>query len=74
MSLAFPFPKPTTRIFRDGPRTVPEHVNSILGDMETDHLTYEEAMIVANKRMEADLLNERQADIIAAHFKNKGPF
>ena len=72
MSLAFPFPKPTERIFRDGKRAIPEHVAAILGDMETDHLTYEEAMLVANRRLEADLLNERQADVIAAHFKRTG--
>lgn len=71
MTLAFPGPKPVIRVFRDGARSVPEHVNAILGDMETDYLTYEEAMLAANKRMEADLLNERQADIIAAHFKER---
>lgn len=69
MSLAFPHPKAVNRVFRDGIRTVPEHVNAILGDMETDNLTYDEAMMLANKRMEADLLNERQAEIVAAHFK-----
>lgn len=71
MSLEFPAPRPVTRIFRDGVRTVPEHVAAILGDMETDHLTYEEAMLLANKRLESDLLNERQADVIAAHFRER---
>jgi hypothetical protein len=69
--LAFPHPQPVERIFRDGKRAVPEHVAAILGDMETDHLLYEEAILMANKRLEADLLNERQADIIAAHFKER---
>lgn len=69
MSLSFPTPRPVERIFRDGKRAVPEHVNAILGDLETDNLTYDEAMLLANRRMEADLLNERQADIVAAHFK-----
>jgi hypothetical protein len=72
MSLAFPGPRPVERIFRDGKRAVPEHVAAILGDMETDHLLYEEAILIANKRLEADLLNERQAEIIAAHFRDKG--
>lgn len=71
MTLEFPSPKPVVRTFRDGPRTVPEHVSAIIGDMETDHLTYEEAMLAANKRMESDLLNERQADVIAAHFRER---
>ena len=71
MTLAFPHPRPVERVFRDGKRVVPEHVSAILGGMETDHLTYDEAMIIANKRLEADLLNERQADIIAAHFKER---
>ena len=71
MTLAFPGPKPVERIFRDGKRVVPEHVAAILGGMETDHLTYDEAMRIANKQLEADLLNERQADIIAAHFKER---
>lgn len=71
MTLAFPSPKPVERIFRDGKRVIPEHVAAILGDMETDYLTYDEAILIANKRLEADLLNERQADIIAAHFKER---
>ena len=71
MSLSMPGPKPVERVFRDGKRVVPEHVSAILGGMETDHLTYEEAMLIANKKLEADLLNERQADIIAAHFKER---
>jgi len=71
MTLAFPHPRPVERIFRDGKRVVPEHVAAIIGDMETDHLTYEQAMLIANQRLEADLLNERQADIIAAHFKER---
>lgn len=71
MSLAFPHPRPVERTFRDGARAVPEHVAAILGDMETDYLTYEEAMLIANQRLEADLLNERQADIIAAHFRER---
>jgi len=71
--VSFPSPQPVERAFRDGVRVVPEHVNAILGGMETDHLTYDEAMLAANKRLEADLLNERQADILAAHFK-KGPY
>ena len=71
MTLAFPHPRPVERVFRDGKRVVPEHVSAILGGMETDHLTYDEAMIIANQRLESDLLNERQADIIAAHFKER---
>jgi hypothetical protein len=72
MTLAFPGPKPVERLLRDGKRVVPEHVNAIRGGMETDYLTYDVAMLEANRRLEADFLNQRQADIIAAHFK-KGP-
>jgi hypothetical protein len=69
MSLSVPGPRPVERVFRDGKRVVPEHVNAILGGMETDNLTYDEAMLAANKRLEADLLNEASGNIIAAHFR-----
>jgi hypothetical protein len=64
---------PTTRSkeleFRDGKRLVPEYLASIMAGLETHRMTFEEAVGVANKRLEADFLNAKQDDVLAAHFR-----
>lgn len=55
--------------FRDGRRLVPAYLGAIMGGLETHRMTYEEAVQVANKRMEADYLNAKRDEILAAHFR-----
>lgn len=57
--------------FRDGKRTVPAYIAQILSGIETYRLTYEEAMVEANKKVEADFINAQQDKILAAHFREQ---
>jgi len=55
--------------FRDGKRLVPDYLGAILAGLETHRMTYEEAVLAANRRMEADHLNAKRDEILAAHFR-----
>lgn len=55
--------------FRDGKRLVPEYLGAIMSGLETHRMTYEEAVQAANQRMEADHLNAKRDEILAAHFR-----
>ena len=55
--------------FRDGKRLVPDYIGALLSGIETHRLTYEEAITVANQKVETDFLNAQQDRILAAHFK-----
>jgi len=55
--------------FRDGKRMVPPYIGSLLSGIETYRLTYDEAIAVANKKIESDFINAQQDKILAAHFK-----
>jgi hypothetical protein len=55
--------------FRDGKRTVPTYISAMLAGIETHRLTYEEAIIAANKKAEADFLTAQQDRVLAAHFR-----
>lgn len=46
-----PAPVGTYRVFADGARLLPEYLVELLADIETDHLTYEEAIARANQSM-----------------------
>jgi hypothetical protein len=71
--LAFPSSDPVPELeFRDGKRLVPPYLVPFLARIETHRMTYEEAVAIANQQMEADFINGRHADIIAAHFRDLG--
>jgi hypothetical protein len=57
--------------FRDGKRQVPEYVAAIMAGLETYRMTFEQAMVVANGRMGAHVLNAKRDEMIAAHFKER---
>lgn len=59
-------------VFRDGPREVPEHVETVLSGFELYRFTYEEAMAKANRRMESDVIRKAQNKLIGEHFRNWG--
>ena len=61
--------EPVELEFRDGKRTVPPYIASLLNGIETYRLTYDEAIQAANKKLESDFLNAQQDKILAAHFK-----
>jgi hypothetical protein len=65
----YELPAPTELEFRDGKRLVPEYLAAIMHGLETFRMTYEEAVVAANKRMQADFINARGDAVIKAHFE-----
>ena len=61
--------EPVELEFRDGKRTVPAYIASLLTGIETYRLTYDEAIAAANKKLESDFINAQQDKVLAAHFK-----
>lgn len=55
--------------FRDGTRMVPDYLAVMMHGLKTHTMTYEQAIEAANKKAESDILNAKQDDVIAAHFK-----
>lgn len=59
--------------FRDGARTVPDHVAAMLTSVDTWKYSYREAMDVANNRLLGDRLDKVQRDLIRDHFRTRLP-
>jgi len=55
--------------FRDGDRQVPDYLADMMRGIKTHTMTYQQAIEAANKKVESDLLNAKQDDVLAAHFK-----
>jgi len=55
--------------FRDGKRQVPEYLGVLMSGLQTHRMTFDEAVSLANKRMEADHINAKRDEILAAHFR-----
>jgi hypothetical protein len=55
--------------FRDGKRTVPDHVEDMLMGIETWKYTYENAMRIANDKILGDKLDMVQRAMVRDHFK-----
>ncbi len=55
--------------FRDGKRLVPDYLGVIMAGLETHRMTFDEAVLAANQRLEADFLNAQQDKVLAAHFR-----
>ena len=53
--------------FRDGERSVPDHVAAMLRDVETFRLTYEQAMKAANEQLINEEVRGRMTDLIDRH-------
>jgi hypothetical protein len=58
--------------FRDGVKTVPDHVRDMMIGLDTHKFTYEEATHLAEKKIVRDHLNDVQQNIITRHFRNQG--
>jgi len=55
--------------FRDGHRTVPDHVEALLSGIETWKYTYREALRVANNNLLGDRVARVERELIRNHFK-----
>jgi len=58
--------------FRDGKKVVPGYIVDFLRGIECHRLTFDEAMLAANKKVESDFLNAQQDRVLAAHFREQG--
>jgi tRNA(His) 5'-end guanylyltransferase len=55
--------------FRDGERTLPDHLVLRLSGLDTRRMTYDEAMDAANGREFADYVNGAQQKMVRDHLK-----
>lgn len=55
--------------FRDGTRSVPDHVATMLEGLPTHTLTYEEGVQYMNENQLRKHLDKVQARVIASHFR-----
>lgn len=55
--------------FRDGKRTVPDHVEAMLEGIETYRMTYKQAMKAAEGKMLGDRVYQAQQALIRDHFR-----
>lgn len=60
--------------FRTGIRLVPDHLASIMGELETWKLTYEEAVAQANRRLLSSHITKEGDKIVADHLKAVKPW
>lgn len=67
--LTFPETQRAYIEFRDGERLVPHYLVAVMAGIETHRMTYEEALAIANQRMEADFINRAGENFIRAHFR-----
>lgn len=58
--------------FRDGVKTVPDHVRDMMVGLDTHKFTYEEAVRLSEKKIVRDRLNQIQTDITMRHFRENG--
>ncbi len=57
--------------FRDGRRSVPSYLSNILSRLETFRYTYDEAIALANRALEADVINSEYDRIVAVSLKTR---
>lgn len=67
-----PLPQPTVIEFRDGERSVPEHVAKLIALAEIDPVryTYEEAVEITNDQLLRSRLNDAMWKVISGHFRD----
>lgn len=58
--------------FRDGIRTVPEHVADLLRGMDTYTMTYAQAIDAAEKSLVRNEITRQANALIDDHFRNGG--
>lgn len=61
-----------TMEFRDGRREVPDYLADVLRRYEKRlyQITYDEAMELANRTMEHDVIERKLGSVISSHFGN----
>lgn len=57
--------------FRDGVRSVPDHMEAVLSGIDTQRFTYKEAVAAGNRKLESDQIYRAQQEMIREHLKVK---
>lgn len=57
--------------FRDGEREVPDHIATWMTGIDTARMTYEEALVEMNHKMERDFITRAQNRVIQSHFSQR---
>lgn len=59
--------------FRDGFKEIPDYLADLMTGMETYRMTVSEAIDSVNKKLERDVINQAQNDIMRSHFTPDRP-
>jgi hypothetical protein len=58
--------------FRDGKRRVPSYLANLMSDLDTVLYTFDDAIEVANRRLERDFVGNFQQNVVSEHLKRFG--
>ncbi len=62
---------PVLMQFRDGERQVPAYLAAIMSGIDTYRYTFDQAVELGNRNLEASFLNAQQDRVLAAHFRER---
>jgi len=63
---------PNTLKFRDGERSVAPYLATLMGALDTERLTYEEARDLVNRGLVDDIVAKHHDQLVANHFRDWG--
>lgn len=58
--------------FRDGERSVAPYLATLMGALDTERLTYEEAIRIVNHDLASDFVTKAQDKLVANHLRDWG--
>lgn len=61
------------RKFRDGKREVPDYIDTLMGSLETERLTYDDALDAMNREMLGQHIDRAVTRQIDRHFRENPP-
>lgn len=61
---------PNELTFRDGKRVVAPYLTALMGSLDTERLTYDEALAAMNRGLLNDHLNHAYDSVLETHRKN----
>lgn len=58
--------------FRDGERSVAPYLATLMGALDTERLTYDEAIDIVNRGLSDDIVAKHHDRLVANHFRDWG--
>lgn len=58
--------------FRDGERSVAPYLATLMGSIDTERVTYDEAVQIVNRGLANDIVADHQDRLIARHMRDWG--